>query len=121
VPARGPRTAQAELYSVSTRTTPISRSIYDFLDKAEKTKDDVFPSGHNMITAVCLMAAYGFNRRIFWSLLPVGIMLAISTVYCRLHYVIDVIAGIALAFVTMPLGYRLYDWWMQDERASKPS
>ncbi|QOV89661.1 phosphatase PAP2 family protein [Humisphaera borealis] len=109
VPARGPRTAQAQLYTLSTRTTPISTGIYDFLDGAEKTKDDVFPSGHNMITAVCLIAAWRFNRRIFWWLLPVAVMLAISTVYCRFHYVIDVIAGIILAFLTLPAGYRMYD------------
>lgn len=118
VPARGPRTAQADQYTVSTRTSPISTSIYNFLDNAEKTKDDVFPSGHNMITAVCLIAAWRFNRRIFWSLLPVAIMLAISTVYCRYHYVIDVIAGIALAFLTFPIGYWLYDRGTKDQTTS---
>jgi membrane-associated phospholipid phosphatase len=107
VPARGPRTAQADQYTVSTRTTPISTAIYDFLDNAEKTKDDVFPSGHNMITAVCLICAWRFDRRVFWPLVPIAVALAISTVYCRFHYVIDVIAGIALAFATVPIGYAL--------------
>lgn len=114
VPARGPRTAQADQYTVSTRTTPISIAIYDTLNEAEKTKDDVFPSGHNMITAVCLIGAWRFNRRIFWALLPVAIALAISTVYCRYHYVIDVIAGIGLAFLTFPVGY-----WLWERRQAK--
>jgi len=109
VPARGPRFAQEHLYTVSTRTTPISRAIYDTLNEAEKTKDDVFPSGHNIITAVCLIGAWQFRRRIFWSLLPVAIMLAISTVYCRFHYVIDVVAGVALAFVTVPAAHLVFD------------
>ena len=43
--------------------------------------------------------------------LPVGLLLAAATIYCRYHYVVDVFAGFALAFVTLPLAYRLYDRW----------
>ena len=111
VPARGPRFAQWPPENVETRTTPVSRFIYDTLNEAEKTKDDVFPSGHNMITAVCLIAAWRFDRRLFAALLPVGLLLAVATVYCRFHYVIDVIAGIGLAFVTLPLSNAVYDRW----------
>jgi membrane-associated phospholipid phosphatase len=32
----------------------------------------------------------------------------VATVYCRYHYVADVIAGFALAFVTVPVGNALY-------------
>ena len=119
VPARGPRFAQWPAENVETRTTPVSRFIYDTLNEAEKTKDDVFPSGHNMITAVCLIAAWRFDRRLFWCLLPVGVLLAISTVYCRFHYVIDVIAGIGLAFVTLPLANAIYDRW--ERRRGEPT
>ena len=40
-----------------------------------------------------------------WSL---TILLCISTVYGRYHYVVDVVAGIALAAVLIPLGNWLY-------------
>jgi membrane-associated phospholipid phosphatase len=30
--------------------------------------------------------------------------------YCRFHYVVDVIAGLSLAFVALPVGDRLYGW-----------
>jgi membrane-associated phospholipid phosphatase len=36
-------------------------------------------------------------------------LLAASTVYCRYHYVVDVLAGLGLAVVTVPLGDRIYD------------
>jgi membrane-associated phospholipid phosphatase len=39
----------------------------------------------------------------------VSVCLVISTVYCRFHYVVDVIAGALLAAVTVPLGDWLYD------------
>ena len=109
IPAFGPRTAQAELYTVPLATTSVARAIDRTINELEHTKLDVFPSGHTMITVVVLIVAWRHARRVFWWLLPVAALLIFSTVYCRYHYVIDVIAGIVLAFVTTPLGERLYD------------
>lgn len=108
VPAWGPRYVQWAR-NEETRVTPISRGIYDLLTSLENTKDDVFPSGHVMVSAACLIAVYGFSRRLFWVMLPAGIGLTIATVYCRYHYVIDVITGLALAAITVPVGYAIYD------------
>ena len=62
-----------------------------------------------MITVVVLIVAWRHARRVFWWLLPVAALLIFSTVYCRYHYVVDVIAGMVLAFATVPLGERLYE------------
>ena len=109
IPAFGPRTAQADLYTVPLESTSVARSISHTINELEHTKLDVFPSGHTMITVVVLIIAWRHARRVFWWLLPVAALLIFSTVYCRYHYVVDVIAGILLAFVTVPLGERLYD------------
>lgn len=109
IPAFGPRTAQADLYTVPLATTSVARAIDRTINELEHTKLDVFPSGHTMITVVVLIVAWRRARRVFWWLLPFGVTLIVSTVYCRYHYVIDVIAGILLAFVTTPLGEKLYD------------
>jgi membrane-associated phospholipid phosphatase len=61
-----------------------------------------------MITVSVLIVAWRRLRWLFWVLLPVATLLVLSTVYCRYHYVVDVIAGIVLAFATVPLGDRLY-------------
>jgi membrane-associated phospholipid phosphatase len=109
LPALGPRVALASRHSVALETTTVSRAISSTLDELEKTKFDVFPSGHTMIAVVVLIAAYQRARDAFWWLLPVAVCLVVSTVYCRYHYVVDVIAGALLAVVTVPLGDRLYD------------
>jgi membrane-associated phospholipid phosphatase len=108
IPAFGPRTAQAELYTVSLETTSAARAISQTINQLEKTKLDVFPSGHTMITVSVLIVAWRRLRWLFWILLPVATLLIVSTVYCRYHYAVDVLAGIALAFATVPLGDRLY-------------
>ncbi len=109
LPALGPRVALASRHTVALETTSVSRTISSTLDELENTKFDVFPSGHTMIAVVVMIVAFQRARDGFWWLLPVAVCLVISTVYCRYHYVVDVIAGAVLAVLTVPLGDRLYD------------
>lgn len=107
LPALGPRSAFA--HAVPIDTTPIASAIATTLNDLEHTKFDVFPSGHTMIAAAVLIVAFERLRPAFWWLLPVAACLIVSTVYCRYHYVVDVVAGLLLAFATVPLGDRIYD------------
>ena len=109
VPALGPRFALASRQTLSLEATPLSRAISVTINQLERTKFDVFPSGHTMIAAAVLLVAWKRERRAFWALLPVGVGLIVSTVYCRYHYVVDVLAGLALAFAVVPIADRLYD------------
>lgn len=109
IPALGPRFALADKQTVSLETTPISTSIARSINELEHTKLDVFPSGHTMIAAVTLIQAYRRMRRAFWVMLPIAICLIIATVYCRYHYVVDLIAGLLLAFLAVPAGEWLYE------------
>ncbi len=109
VPALGPRYALASRQTVVLETTALSRTISRTLNELEHTKLDVFPSGHTMIAAAVLFVAFRRARDVFWWLLPVATCLILSTVYCRYHYVVDVLAGLALAIATVPAGDALYD------------
>ena len=62
-----------------------------------------------MISVTVLLVAWKRARTTFWFLLPIATGLIISTVYCRYHYVIDLIAGATLACITVPIGDRIYD------------
>jgi membrane-associated phospholipid phosphatase len=108
IPAYGPRTALAALHTVPLDTHPVARAIERTINELEHTKLDAFPSGHTMITIAVLIVAWKRHRKAFWSLLPVAALLIVSTMYCRYHYLVDVLAGIVLAFATVPLGDRLY-------------
>jgi membrane-associated phospholipid phosphatase len=111
LPALGPRAALAPLHTAPLETTELSRTISSTLDELENTKFDVFPSGHTMIAVVVMIVAFQRARDAFWWLLPVAACLVISTVYCRYHYVVDVIAGALLALIAVPIGDGLYDRW----------
>ena len=118
VPALGPRFALAGSHTIVLETTPLSAAIAHTLDQLEHTKLDVFPSGHTMIAAAVLLIAYRRARDAFGVLLPVACCLILSTVYCRYHYVVDVLAGLILAVATVPLGDALYDRVTTSEPAS---
>jgi len=104
VPAIGPRFTLSHLQTGSLQVSPFIETIQDALNALEKNKTDAFPSGH---TAVSLMTLYyAWNERekkLFAGLIPLVTALIISTVYLRYHYVIDVIAGIALTGLTIAL------------------
>ncbi len=110
VPAVGPRFTLEHLQTADLRTTPLIKAIQDLINGMEHNKTDAFPSGH---TAVALMAVYYAwkyrERKLFGMLVPTVSALIFSTVYLRYHYVIDVIAGIALTFLTIYLAPALRD------------
>lgn len=60
-----------------------------------------FPSSHVGVSTVMMMLAYRWRRLVFWCLMPVYVLLCISTVYIQAHYAIDALAG----FVA---GYAIY-------------
>ena len=109
IPAYGPRTALADRNRVPLETSAVARAISQTINELEHTKLDAFPSGHTMIATAVLVVAWRRYRRLFWYLAPIATLLIVSTVYCRYHYVVDVLAGIVLAFATVPLGDRLYE------------
>jgi membrane-associated phospholipid phosphatase len=117
LPALGPRYALGDKQTVSLETTRISRAIAETLNALEHTKFDVFPSGHTMIAVTVLLVAYRRARDAFWFLLPVAVCLIASTVYCRYHYVVDVLAGAMLSCAVVPIGDWIYDRWA----GSRPS
>lgn len=56
-----------------------------------------FPSLHCAVTLISLIYSFRFSKRLFWILLIPGVSLVLATVYLRHHYVIDILAGFALA------------------------
>lgn len=59
-----------------------------------------FPSSHVGIVLILLYLANKFARKLLKWLIPISILLILSTVYIKAHYVVDVVAGI-LSFPTM--------------------
>jgi membrane-associated phospholipid phosphatase len=67
-----------------------------------------FPSSHVAVALTTVYFSFRYLRRIRFVHLTAAILLCVSTVYCRYHYVVDVLAGVVTAAVLVPLGNWLY-------------
>lgn len=67
-----------------------------------------FPSSHVAVAWCTVYFSFRYLRRIRHAHVIAAILLSISTVYGRYHYVVDVAAGVAAAAVLVPLGNWLY-------------
>lgn len=112
-PALGPRYAMHHLHQGEIEGLILAGPINNLLNALEGTKRDAFPSGHTGIALIVLFLAYGYVRRLFWILLVPVILLIIATVYCRYHYVVDVIGGILLMIVTIIAGEIYYNNYLK--------
>ena len=98
VPAVGPIYTLKDQYYVDLG----SMQFMDYV----RIRRDIFPSLHAGISFLVWLYAYRNSRWLFWILSPLILSLWISTVYLRQHYLIDVVAGLALA----PLCFLLANW-----------
>lgn len=67
-----------------------------------------FPSSHVAVALCTVYFSSLYLRKIRHAHLAVVLLLCLSTVFCRYHYAVDVVAGAATAAVLVPLGNRLY-------------
>ncbi|GAB4369351.1 MAG: hypothetical protein Kow0042_11000 [Calditrichia bacterium] len=95
-PALGPRFYLAHLQENPLQGWLIYEMVSHTLNQLENIQWDAFPSGHVTIALLFSYFAFQYFRKLFFISLPVILLLVISTVYLRYHYVIDVVAGIVL-------------------------
>ena len=85
----------------------ISHAVRLFIEYAEHTRTDAFPSGHTAVALVCLYFAWRTSPAVFAVFTSLAAGIVFSTVYLYYHYVVDVVVGAALAAGCIWLGPRL--------------
>ena len=74
-----------------------------------------FPSSHvGVSTLLMLLVWQTRNRRFFFLMMAIYVLLCLSTVYIYAHYAIDVIAGWLSATLIFPLLHYTYRFWAKD-------
>ena len=96
-PAIGPRFTLDHLQSFPLTGVLTFDFFRAFIFKAGGITRDCCPSGHTLISALTMMLAYRYYKRFAPFAFVWAILLIISTVYLRYHYVADLIAGFIIA------------------------
>jgi membrane-associated phospholipid phosphatase len=71
---------------------------------------DAFPSGHALVTVLSVAWAWRCRLRVRGVITVVGLLLVAATIYLRYHYVVDVLAGVALAMACLAVAPSLHGW-----------
>jgi membrane-associated phospholipid phosphatase len=108
LPARGPRFMEYASHYAPLQGLWAFHSFQNILDKLEGLQYDCFPSGHVAVVLVGCWIARRISSRVFYTFAAFAVCITFSTVYLRYHYVIDVIAGMALAIVVIAVAPLLY-------------
>lgn len=105
-PSEAPRSAfaNADLPGVDTVFRRFNLWILNYAD----IHSSVFPSGHVTVifsAAFAMLLAVPKNRRVGWTLLALGLLVLVNTLYGRYHYAADGLAGVAVSLAG--LGFAL--------------
>jgi len=119
VPAIGPLYYLEGQYDAPARLAGLwfYDAAHAFMNDYRSINRDCFPSLHTAISALTLAwawrarALHPLGRTVAWVYLPLTLALWFSTVYLRYHWVIDLIAGWALAAIVMVTVPRIARWW----------
>ena len=84
-------------------------TVINLIEKCGRVHGAAFPSQHVAGAMAALWGAWRHRRWLFWVFLPLVLLMCVSTVYVRNHYVADVFGGM----VTGTLGYVIGSWVMK--------
>lgn len=91
--------------------------IYDIFE----APGAAFPSSHVAVAITTAWFSFRYLRRIRIPHFIMVVLLCLSTVYCRYHYAVDVMAGVATAALLLPLGNWLYQRFGQLAQEARPA
>ena len=82
-----------DMINAGNNITPEMKNPYDVVNR------DCMPSGHTMMSVLCILMAWRYHSRWKWLMTVGGISVMISTIYLRYHFMVDLMAGFTLAIV----------------------
>jgi membrane-associated phospholipid phosphatase len=91
--------------------------IMAFIYSTTSHQGGAFPSSHVAVSIVANIIAFEYKKLVGWILVPVTILIAISTVHCHYHYFIDTIFGVLYGFGFYFLGLKLYRRMLKVEKS----
>jgi len=113
-PIESPWFAMAGWWKAPLNGGPLTATI-NFIEHYGKVRGAAFPSEHIAGSVAVLWGAWRFRRWLFWVMLPLALLMFVSTIWGRYHYIADILGGI----VTGTLGYWIGSWLMDRKGAVK--
>ncbi len=110
-PAAPPRLTLADQFVRSLKGGWLGAAQVKLVSISSSSSRAAFPSLHCAVTLISLMYAFRYSKNLFYILLIPGVSLVAATIYLRHHYVVDILAGFALAIFTFYTAPYIGKWW----------
>jgi len=94
-------------YPTRIQTGPFFK-IMALVYRVFESPGSALPSSHVAVAVCTVVFSFRYLRPIRYLHVVAAVLLCLATVYCRYHYVIDVLAGLLTAAVLVPLGNWLH-------------
>jgi len=120
-PAAAPRLFMPEAYSIPLKGNTILDLTRSATAAVPLTAKGAFPSLHCAVALLGLLLAWRHLRWFFWAQLPFAVGLVLGTVYLRHHWVVDILAGFAVALFAMWAGPWVEDRWHRLPESARPT
>jgi membrane-associated phospholipid phosphatase len=111
LPVIGGRYFQEAMQLSTTYQDGIFTRIMAFIYNKSPHLGGAFPSSHVAISIVITIAAVRYVKSIGYVLIPITLMLCLSTVHGHYHYFVDVIAGFLTGIILYPVSVFFYKKW----------
>lgn len=98
----------------------IGRHAHRVLVSLEWEMPDAFPSGHALLSMVVILLAWRYHRPTFRGIVLPALGCVLATMALRYHYVVDVMASVALLPVVVWLGTALHRRWEGGASGMRP-
>jgi membrane-associated phospholipid phosphatase len=106
-PVEGPRYALSHLYKGPLEGYFVT-AFQDFIMEHGDIHGGCMPSSHVAVALAVLLLAWTYRRKMARWFTPLVILLCVSTVYNRYHYVSDVVAGAVVGYFAFWWGGKIY-------------
>lgn len=112
--------AAVDFYPDAVKNGPFFQ-LMAFIYRTFEAPGAAFPSSHVAVALATVYFSFMYLRPLRYWHLALAMLLCASTVYCRYHYLVDVIAGVLTFALVMPLGNRLYFRFLASTSTSTPA
>lgn len=92
--------------------------VMHFIQKVAEQPTGAFPSSHVGVSVIMLWFSYKKAPLLFKLFWPIVLLLILSTVYIKAHYVVDVIGGLLFALFILYLANILYRFLAQTDSST---
>ena len=115
--AQGPAAYHADDYQVTLAGGFFYKTVLEGV-KASGGLQGAFPSLHVGGSLYLCLFDLKTNRLRGLTYLPMVLLIYLSTIFLRYHYIVDLIVGTVIAFVSVPLGQGVFARWARQRQAA---